>query len=180
MRTVTKEEAENTKNNLLKWAKDGKVSGKGNLGEWIYSNLGESKEKLPEKNISVSSLTENAVQKNWKTPSEFPNCPMEIEDNSLVKYCERLDKGKVFAKDKYKKSTVHNAKISKSTNELLVICHHPDQLKHWSLAKVFIKDQKFVHESLGTFFKLTGAEKEFTIALGEKWEGGETFDDLAG
>ena len=43
---------------------------------------------------------------------------------------------------------------------------------------LYIDKKKIIHESLGTFFKLDGAIKEFTIALGLKWEGGETFDDL--
>ncbi len=36
----------------------------------------------------------------------------------------------------------------------------------------------FVHTSLGSFFKSDGAEKEFTLAQGLEWMGGETFDDL--
>ena len=40
MRRVSKEEADNCRNNLTKWAESGQVpSGKGKLGEWIYNGL---------------------------------------------------------------------------------------------------------------------------------------------
>jgi pterin-4a-carbinolamine dehydratase len=180
MRTVSKEESENTKNNLLNMGREGKITKGGVLGEWIFSRLYPDKHQVPIKNELVQSLTKNAVQKNWKTQSEFPLCPEVIGENALAEYCQKLEKAKVFAIDKYKQSSVYTAKVSDSSDVLLVICHHPDGAKEWSLAKVFIKDQKFVHESLGTFFQLKGAEKEFTIALGLKWEGGETFDELVG
>ncbi len=65
------------------------------------------------------------------------------------------------------------------SGELFVICSHPNGVKDWSLAKVYIDEVgKFVHESLGTFFHLDGAQKEFSNALGLEWEGGETFDEL--
>jgi hypothetical protein len=57
--------------------------------------------------------------------------------------------------------------------------HQPSQIKDWSLAKVYISDELFVHESLGTYFGLDGVQKGFTIALGLEWKGGETFDDAA-
>lgn len=38
MRTVSKEESENTKNNLLNLAKEGKIPSDGTLGEWVFNH----------------------------------------------------------------------------------------------------------------------------------------------
>jgi len=44
---------------------------------------------------------------------------------------------------------------------------------------VTFEDGRFVHESQGTFFTVEGAEKNFALAQGVPWEGGDTFDDFA-
>lgn len=46
------------------------------------------------------------------------------------------------------------------------------------LAKNTFENNEYVHESLGTFFISEGAEKDFTIAQGLEWTGGETFYDF--
>lgn len=49
MRTVTKEESENTKTNLLNWAKEGKIPRGGSLGDWVYQKFGvHSEERINE------------------------------------------------------------------------------------------------------------------------------------
>jgi len=179
MRTVTKEESENTKENLLRMGREGTIRRGGALGEWIFSKISIKEAESPEEGAIIESLTENAVQKEWKIPSEFPLCPSVAGDSALVEYCQRLVPGEVFARDKYKESKVVSAKISEVSGELLVICSHPNGVKHWSLAKIYIDEyEMFVHESMGTFFQLEGAQKEFSIALGLEWEGGEAFDEL--
>jgi hypothetical protein len=40
-------------------------------------------EEVPE---LTNSLTQNAKQKNWKTPTEFPCCPKEIGRNPIISY----------------------------------------------------------------------------------------------
>ena len=100
MRTVSKEESENTRNNLLNWAKEGKLPKGGILGEWIYSNLNQQKEEFPKQKPIVQSLTPLALQKNWKTPSEFPNCPNFTDESALNHYNEKLIKGKIFSINK--------------------------------------------------------------------------------
>ena len=178
MRTVSKEEAENTKENLLLMGRKGTIGREGALGEWIYSRIYVKEPERSSEDALFESLTRNAVQKKWKTPSEFPLCPVNTKGTALVEYCQKLIPEAVFARDKYKHSKVVSAEISEVSGELFVMCnYHPSQVKDWSLAKVYINDNLFVHESLGTYFRLDGAQKEFTIALGLEWEGGETFDD---
>jgi hypothetical protein len=52
-------------------------------------------------------------------------------------------------------------------------------IKPFALAKVYIDDNNFIHESLRTFFTLIGAQKQFNLALGIKWEGEDSIDDYS-
>ena len=51
-------------------------------------------------------------------------------------------------------------------------------MKPYCLAEISFNGKQFVHKSLGTFFELNGAEKQFTIAQGKEWTGGQVMDDL--
>ena len=81
MRTVTKEESDNTRANLIRWAEQGKIPKGGSLGEWVFYNSNTEIE-IEESSLS-ESITKNAIQKNWKTKSEFPKCPTKINDDSI-------------------------------------------------------------------------------------------------
>ncbi len=50
-------------------------------------------------------------------------------------------------------------------------------VKPWSLAKITFEDGLYIHTSLGTFFDKTGAEKQFSLAQGLEWTGGDSIDD---
>ncbi len=178
MGVVTKEESDYTRNNLLNRAKEGKLSGEGKLSEWAYSNINQRKEEYKEQNLLVQSLSPNVIQKSWKIPSEFPNCPKSIDETSLIIYKERLTKGKVFSKNKYGESIVENSEINESTNELLVITSGGN-IKPYILAKIYIVESNFIHESIRSFFTLNGAQKQFNLALGFEWEGEDSIDDYS-
>lgn len=174
MRTVTKEESENTRRNLINWAKEGKIPAGGELGEWIFSNLDQ--QIVIEENLLTETITPNVIQKNWKTLSEFPNCPTKIDDGSIRNYKERLNKGSSFSINQYGVSSVEDSELSADMTELIVLTTS-DNMKPFALAKVYIENEKFVHESLGTFFTLIGAQKQFTLALGLEWTGEDSIDD---
>jgi hypothetical protein len=176
MRTVTKEESDNTRKNLENWAKEGKIPKGGQLQEWIFSNLDEQVDSFVEENPLTESLTYNAIQKNWKTQSEFPNCPTSLTDDSIKVYKEKLVKGSTFSRNQYGESTIENAETSKNEKELLVITII-DNVKQFALAKVYIENEKFIHESLGSFFTLIGAQKQFCLAQGLEWNGKDSIDD---
>lgn len=179
MKTVTKEESENTKNNLLNWAEQGKIPKGGQLGEWVFSNLGQQTDNRAEKNPLTESLTPNAVQKNWKTPSEFPFCPQNNTDNPIHYYTENLKGGEIFSRNQYSKSIISDFAISEDESTLWIMCESSDEnaMKPWSLAQVTYENDLFVHTNLGSFFKKDGAEKQFTLAQGKEWTGVDTFDD---
>lgn len=179
MRTVTKAESENTRENLLNWAKEGKISKGGQLGEWVLSNLKQQNDYRTEKNQLTESLTPNAAQKNWKTPSEFPFCPQNITDNLVTNYAQNLKRGEIFSRNQYSNSIIEDFATSKDKNTLWIMCKSGDDnaIKPWSLAQVTYESEMFVHENLGSFFKKDGAEKQFTLAQGLEWTSGDTFDD---
>lgn len=179
MRTVTKTESENTRNNLLNWAKQGKIPKGGQLGEWVFTKLGQQTENPAEKNPITDSLTPNAVQNNWKTPSEFPFCPQNITDNPIHYYAENLKGGEIFSRNQYSNSIISDFALSEDKNTLWIMCKNSDKeaIKPWSLAQVTYENDLVVHSNLGSFFKKDGAEKQFTLAQGKEWTGGDTFDD---
>jgi hypothetical protein len=148
------------------------------LGEWIYNNPNYySAQEIPE---FIASLTTNAVQKNWKTPCEFPLCPVHIVKNPIKHYILNLNLGEVFSKNQYSYSIIEDFATSKDEDTLWVICKSSDSnaIKPWTLAEVTYKSDLFIHSSLGSFFRKDGVEKYFTLAQGLEWTGGDTFDDL--
>lgn len=52
-----------------------------------------------------------------------------------------------------------------------------DAVKPYSLAEVTFENDLFIHNSLGSFFKKDGVEKQFILAQGLEWTGGLTFDE---
>lgn len=179
MCTVNIQEAQASKERLLTWAKSDKSLQGGTLGEWIYNrNLPKVKiEEVPE---FTNSLTQNAKQKNWKTPTEFPCCPKEIGRNPIISYVANLKTENIFSQNLYSKSIIENFAISKDKKVLWIMCRNSDDraMKPFSLAEVTYENDVFIHNSLGSFFKKDGAEKQFTIEQGLEWTGGQTFDDL--
>ncbi|AKP52701.1 HNH endonuclease signature motif containing protein [Cyclobacterium amurskyense] len=178
MRAVTKEEADHSRQRLLDWANGGKIPSGGILGDWLYELPNEQFSEEPSSEILIESKTSGAIQKSWKTPSEFPLCPSNPTKNGLQDYYQRIKEGDVFARNNFGESKVVSAALSERSDVLLVMCHHPGAIKEWSLAQVSIDDHLFIHESLGTFFQLEGAKKQFTLKRGLKWEGGDSIDDI--
>ncbi|MEH1006750.1 HNH endonuclease signature motif containing protein [Winogradskyella sp. ECml5-4] len=98
MRTVTKEESDNTRKNLMNWAREGKIPTGGQLGEWIFNKEINQTESISQPNYIISK-TPNAAQQiifqNDK-PNEFPSTPKIIEANPLLTYYENLKEGKPY------------------------------------------------------------------------------------
>lgn len=183
MCAVSSQEAQASKERLLAWAKSDKPLQGGSLGEWIYNRSVSSQiaDYFEEEIEFVNSLTPNAVQKarNWKTPSEFPCCPQINTHSPIADYTENLNVGDVFSRNHYTSSIIERFAISKDENTLWIICKSGDEnpIKPYSLAEITYQNDVFVHNSLGTFFEKGGVEKQFTLAQGLEWTGGETIDD---
>ena len=183
MCAVSREEAQASKERLLAWAESDKPLQGGSLGEWIFNRSISSQaiDYVEEELEFINSLTPNAVQKarNWKTPSEFPCCPQKNTHNTIADYTANLKVGNVFSRNQYTSSIIERFAISKDENILWIMCKSGDEnpIKPYSLAEITFQDNVFVHNSLGTFFEKDGAEKQFTLAQGLEWTGGDTIDD---
>ena len=173
MRTVTKVESENTITHLLNLARNGDLSRNGTLGVWVFGKLNSPRDS---KNTVIQSITPNAIQKKWKIASEFPNCPVSVDENDLNAYHNQLTKGVLFSDSKYGQSEVIKSDIYRDTSELIVLTTNKN-LKPYALARVFIEKNKFTHENCGSFFELNGAQKQFNLSLGLPWEGEDSIDD---
>lgn len=178
MRKVTKDESDNTRKNLIKWAKEGKIPTGGQLGEWVFSTIGHQIGSNVEDYQLIESLTPIAIQRNWKTQSEFPNCPPSLTDNFIKTYKENLLKGSIFSRNQYGESNVVNSELSKNEKELIVLTTS-ENVKPVALAKVYIENNRIVHESLGSFSTLIGGQKQLNLALGLEWTGEDSIDDYS-
>ena len=180
MGAVSKEEGQLSLQRMLSWAKSDKRPSGGSLGDWIF-NRGYSYEQYDkidqQENTIIKALTPNATQENWKTPSEFPCCPQVSTADALTTYAENLKPGSVFCRNDYFSSLVSNSAISSDKQSLYVITESVDGIKPWALAQISYKDDKFLHTSLGTFFERNGVEKQFCLAQGLEWAGGDSIDD---
>ncbi len=128
----------------------------------------------------VISDTPGAVQRNWRTPTEFPCCPQNNEADPISAYADKLKEGVVFARNKFSTSVVLESAIAESGQSILVMNQQAETeaIKPWSLAQVTYEDGWYVHTSVGTFFTKDGAEKQFCLARGSEWTGGDTFDEF--
>lgn len=179
MRTVTPEEAKISKERLLEWAEEDKKStGNGNLGEWVYEN--KKSQTIKQEELVTQSLTQNVVQINWRTPTEFPLCPQRPETHPLQEYLDNLKEGSVFATNDLWTSKVIKADFNTTRTALYVMTSSDSGVKGYALAKIEYDPNKqiFYHESRGTFFEEVGAEKYFTQERGYEWTGGDVFDDF--
>lgn len=180
MCTVSKQDAQASKERLSAWAESDKPLQGGTLGEWIFNrNLPKIQiEEVPE---FINSLTSNAVQKaqNWKTPTEFPCCPQDNTDNPITTYATNLNVGDIFSRNQYTSSIIERIAISNDKNTLWIMCKNGDEnpIKPYSLAEITYQNDVFVHNSLGTFFEKDGVEKQFTLVQGLEWTGGDSIDD---
>jgi hypothetical protein len=205
MRTVSPQEAHACRERMQLWAKSYKpTSGGGSLGEWVFKpvvfsnptlkapreaprlarTITPAREKtfspIPPEPELVMAKTAGAAQRNWRTPTEFPCCPQDATDNPISRYAEKLKAGEKFARNDFSTSVVLEISIADEGQSIWVICENAQTgaIKPWSLAKVTHEEDLFVHASHGTYFEKEGAEKQFCLARGLEWTGGDTFDDF--
>lgn len=178
MCTVSKEDGQASLERMLEWSSSSRVPAGGSLGSWIFSrNLPDAPVEYKPEFIVITSLTPDAVQRNWKQPSEFPCCPMGICDKPLAKYAENLEAGLVFCRNDMYSSIVVKHALSDDGQHLYVVSKNENGIKGWALAEITFESDEFMHTSLGTFFTENGAEKYYTLAQGKEWLFGDTFDD---
>ena len=179
MRTVTKQESENTLRNLRNWSDMGTIPKGGQLEEWIFRSQSEKEQDYTQKHLIVESLTPTAKQKNWKTPCKFPNCPLTVTAKGIKDYKNSLKLGSIFSENQFGSSSVIKCDILQESNQLYVLTKGKN-IKPFALAKVYVDNECYIHESISSYFKIDGAEQGYVQAIGGIWEGGEIFDELVG
>lgn len=175
LRTVSKEEAINSREQLSKWAESDGYPSKGNLIHRVYGTPTVSAPPT-EPTQDIQSLTPLAVQRGWKTPAEFLSCPSVLRPDSLAEYADKLCPGSIFSRDRYKESTVVMAELGAGLISVLVNFQEENAIKPWAVSKVTLAEGKFIHEAIGTFFELNGAKKAYYQLLNIPFSG-ESIDD---
>jgi hypothetical protein len=183
MGSVSIQDAKISLERLLTWAKNDKLPSGGSLGKWIFNRptlQNQYVETIPKVPDIIKAKTLNVVQRNWHVPSEFPCCPQAYADEPLKAYAEKLKTGSVFCQNDTYSSLVSKSAISDDRRSLYVISESPESenaVKPWALAKITYEDGLFVHTNLHNFFTQEGAEKQYYLAQGLVWTGGESMDD---
>lgn len=122
---------------------------------------------------AIDSLSALAVQRHWKTPSEFPACPEVTGQAPLNEYLPHLEYGAVFSRNQYGESIVEDAEFDRRGEFIGVLCKTASSVKGWAVAKVTFEDGRFVHISEGTYFTLLGAGKAYCQLIGVPWDESE-------
>lgn len=200
MRTVTLEEAKDSYKRMCAWTetKNNEKSLGGAIGEWIYTPYEIEEKKFPFEigqhkinvtleqidnvisadshiNSLIASLTPNAMQRYWRTPTEFPLCPAEVGDKPLTSYLNNLKKGAAITKNQYATHYIDDFALC-NDNRLVISTHADDGTKRFSMITVTFEDGKYVHKGT-TFFEERGAQKALTLAQGLEWNGEDGIDD---
>ncbi len=179
LKSVSKEDAQKSRDQLQEWAKSDGFIKNGVLKNRLHGNLQASppiRPPLPAPVPEYESLTPMVIQRNWKTPAEFPCCPKDIGQDSLKEYVKNLSIDTVFSRDRYKESLVVMAELGDGFISVLTASTEENPVKPWALAKVTVENGKFIHEAISTFFKLDGGKKRHFELLGIPFYG-ELIDD---
>lgn len=124
-----------------------------------------------------------AWQRKWKTPTDFLCCPSEINDNTMEEYFNNLVIGGnynstlYYGNDKPDIQKVVDKAYIDDNKSILVLSVNEGGIKPYALSKIYISDDKIIHESMGKFFEENGALKQFALAQGLEWTGGDSIDD---
>lgn len=160
--------------NIREFLNSYKSPAKKNLYDYVDDKM--EYESVDDFDYLTKSLTPNVLQRNWRTPTEFPLCPSE--EISLDSYFRNLEKGKEFCLNERWKSVVFDFAISDNSDKLWVACDSGESsLKRWSLTEITIERNYFVQSTIGTYFEQNGVMKIFTLIQGKEWEGEDSIDD---
>lgn len=176
MCTVSKQEADMSRERLLAWAKSDNLPSGSSLEGWLFdrNTKYERMEQLP---VLVQAITPSALQRKWQKPSEFPCCPQEYTGEPIQAYSQRLTEDAVFCVNDSYSSVVYKSVVINDGQSIYVMTHNEEGMKGWALAEVTFEDGMFVHTSKGTFFEEKGAEMQYCLAQGLEWTGGDGIDD---
>lgn len=123
-----------------------------------------------------------ALQKNWKTPTEFLCCPTESTETPLQDYYNNLAIGKIFTKNRYGMYAILDFVMLNNDNEILVATKSCQDngfggAMSYGLSKIYHSGVQFLHESIRTFYSEDGVREQFTLLQGKEWDGPDNIDN---
>lgn len=146
---------------------------------WRFTAPKQPVYSTPDPVFTKAAYPETALQKDWKTPTEFLCCPIESTETPLQDYFNNLAIGKPFSRNKYTEHNVLDFAFMDEGKALIIATKdtNPNAIKHFGLLKVYHSGIQFIHESISTFFEENGVRKYFTTEQGLEWNGPDSIDD---
>lgn len=146
---------------------------------WRFTAPKQPIYSTPDPVFTKAAYPETALQKDWKTPTEFICCPIESTETPLQDYFNNLAIGKPFSRNKYTEHNVLDFAFMDEGKALIIATKdtNPNAIKHFGLLKVYHSGIQYIHESISTFFEENGVRKYFTIEQGLEWNGPDSIDD---
>lgn len=147
--------------------------------DWRFTAPKQPIYHTPDPVFTKALYPETALQKDWKTPTEFLWCPTESTETPLQDYFNNLTIGKLFSRNKYTEHSVLDFTLMDEGRVLLIATKDtdPKAIKHFGLLKVYHSGIQFIHESISTYFEENGVRKYFAIEQGLEWNGPDSIDD---
>lgn len=146
---------------------------------WRFTAPKQPIYSTPDPVFTKAAYPETALQKDWKTPTEFLCCPIESTETPLQDYFNNLAIGKPFSRNKYTEHNVLDFAFIDEGKALIIATKdtNPNAIKHFGLLKVYHSGIQFIHESISTYFEENGVRKYFNIEQGLEWNGPDSIDD---
>ena len=138
----------------------------------------EAKQGDPLSQALFNALLESVLgplQVAWRVPTEFPLCPNITDEKVLEIYLQSIKFGEVFSRNDYSVSKV--VKASQYEDSIVVLTNISNSPKSWGVVHLSADEEFVYHKSIGTYFELTSALKEFCEFTGQSYDDG--IDDYA-
>lgn len=150
--------------------------------DWRFTAPKQPISHIPDPVFTKALYPETALQKDWKTPTEFLCCPTNSSDTPLEDYYSNLAIGRIFTQNRYGKYEVLDfAKLENDKTLLVATKSCQDNgfggAMSYGLAKIYHSGFQFLHESIRTFYSEDGVRKQFTLLQGKEWNGPDSIDD---
>lgn len=150
--------------------------------DWHFTAPKQPVYSTPDPVFNKAAYPTTALQKDWKTQTEFLCCPTESTETPLQDYFNNLAIDKIFTKNEFGKYAVLDFVMLNDGKEILVATKSCQDnglggAMSYGLAKIYHSGFQFLHESIRTFFSENSVKKQFTLLQGKKWNGPDSIDD---
>ena len=147
------------------------------LGKAISDNV------IPQPELIKAICPKYAWQIKGDNTASFPCCPTQISDRAIEDYCDKLLIGDVYCEIPLDDGGKLCHKVIDKTcvddnKAFFVISKNEDAYKKFALHKVYLLDDKCIHEKIGQYFDEQEARKNLASAQGLEWSGSYTIDDI--